>query len=100
MKYTFHPDAEIELYQAVDYYNQCQERLGLSFAEEIHAAIQNILLFPDAWAPLSPNTRRCLTKRFPYGVVYQIAGSEVIIIAVMNLNRAPDYWKERERASI
>jgi hypothetical protein len=69
----------------------------LEFAKEIDAVIQNILSFPEAWVPLSPNTRRCLTKRFPYGVIYQMASQEVFIIAVMHLNRTPTYWKDREK---
>jgi hypothetical protein len=99
LKYSFHPSAETELNQAVDYYNQCQGGLGLEFAKEIDTAIQNILSFPQAWAPLSANTRRCLTKRFPYGVIFQIANQEVFIIAVMHLNRTPTYWKDREKSA-
>ena len=96
MNYHFHPDAESELNEAVDYYNGCQEGLGLEFAKEIHSTIQNIRSFPHAWTPLSQNTRRCLTKRFPYGVIYQTKGGEIIIIAVMQLNKKPGYWRKRE----
>ncbi len=71
MKYRFHPEAEAELNDAVDYYDACQEGLGLEFAREVYTAIENICDFPLAWTPLSQNTRRCLLKRFPYGVVYQ-----------------------------
>ncbi len=97
MKYSFHPDAEKELNDAVDYYNDCQNGLGLEFVKEIYRTIQNILSFPDAWAPLSANTRRCLTNRFPYGVIYNAADEEIFIIAVMQLNRKPEYWKGREK---
>ncbi|OFZ55541.1 MAG: plasmid stabilization protein [Bdellovibrionales bacterium RIFOXYB2_FULL_36_6] len=96
MNYSFHPDAEKELNEAVDYYNECQNGLGLEFAKEVYLAIQNILSFPHAWAQLSSNTRRCLTNRFPYGVIYQVTDKEVFIIAVMHLNREPNYWKKRE----
>ncbi|HAG49943.1 MAG: plasmid stabilization protein [Deltaproteobacteria bacterium GWC2_42_51] len=95
MKYSFHPDAEKELNEAIAYYNECQNGLGLEFAKELYLSIQNILSFPHAWAPLSANTRRCLTNRFPYGVIYQITDEEVFIIAVMYLNREPSYWKNR-----
>ncbi|OGQ69183.1 MAG: plasmid stabilization protein, partial [Deltaproteobacteria bacterium RIFCSPLOWO2_12_FULL_42_16] len=91
----FHPDAEKELNEAIAYYNECQNGLGLEFAKELYLSIQNILSFPHAWAPLSANTRRCLTNRFPYGVIYQITDEEVFIIAVMYLNREPSYWKNR-----
>ncbi len=95
MKYSFHPTAEKELNEAVDYYNERQSGLGLEFAKEIYRTIQSILSFPDSWAPLSENTRRCLTNRFPYGVIYQATAKEVFIIAVMQLNRDPEYWRDR-----
>ena len=97
MNFSFHLAAEQELNDAVDYYNGCQNGLGLQFAKEIYDAIQNILAFPRAWTPLSRNNRRCLVNRFPYGVIYQIADEEIIIIAVMPLNREPGYWKDRKR---
>ncbi|MBI4331102.1 MAG: type II toxin-antitoxin system RelE/ParE family toxin [Chloroflexi bacterium] len=96
MKYHFHPEAEAELNETVKYYDGCQEGLGLEFAKEVHATIENICQFPLAWTPLSHNTRRCLLKRFPYGVVYQSKGDHIIIIAVMQLNRKPDYWRKRK----
>jgi len=95
MKYSFHPAAEKELNEAIDYYEECKNGLGLEFAKEVYTAIQNILLFPTAWSPLSENTRRCLTNRFPYGIIYHIANEEIFIIAIMQLNRKPEYWKER-----
>jgi len=95
MKFSFHPEARKELFEAADYFEDCGTGLGLEFSKEIFAAIQRIISFPEAWSKFSDNTRRCLTKRFPYGVVYQIEANEVIIIAVMQLNRAPDYWKKR-----
>jgi len=47
----------------------------------------SFLLFPVAWSKFSENIRRCLTNRFPYGVIYQIIIEEVLIIAVMQLNK-------------
>ena len=42
MRYRFHPDAEVELNDAVDYYDECQEGFGLEFAKEVYAAIESI----------------------------------------------------------
>lgn len=97
MKFSFHPAAEKELNDAVDYYNECQSGLGLEFAKEIYHTIQNILSYPNSWAPLSENTRRCLINRFPYGVIYQTISEGILIIAVMQLNREPEYWKDRAK---
>lgn len=33
MQFRFHPNAELELNQAIDYYEKCQEHLGLEFPQ-------------------------------------------------------------------
>lgn len=53
MKYRFHPEAEAEINDAVDYYEACREGLGLEFAREVHIAIKSICDFPLAWTSLS-----------------------------------------------
>ncbi|MBU1218790.1 type II toxin-antitoxin system RelE/ParE family toxin [Myxococcota bacterium] len=95
MNFSFHPSAEQELNEGVDYYNQAQDGLGLQFTKEVYNSIQNILSFPYGWTPLSENTRRCLVNRFPFGVIYQIEDDQIIIIAVMQLNKKPEFWKDR-----
>ena len=52
MNYSFHPSAERELNEAIDYYNECQDGLGLQFAQEVFATIQHIISYPLAWARL------------------------------------------------
>ena len=97
MKYSFYSDARAEFLAAIDYYEECQVGLGAEFAEEVYGTIQRIIYFQESWPEMSKNTRRCLTNRFPYGVVYQITEEEIIIIAIMQLNREPEYWKERTK---
>ncbi len=93
--FHFHPAARQELDEAVSYYDSVQPGLGLAFLEEAYATIQRILDYPKAWSTLSPNTRRCLTNRFPYGIIYQVRDDSVLVIAVTHLNRKPGYWQER-----
>jgi hypothetical protein len=96
MKWAFHPEAEAEFHGAIDYYEECESGLGEDFAIEVHTAIQNILTYPEAWPTLEGDIRRCLTSRFPYGVVYSIETEGVFILAVMHLHRHSDYWKHRK----
>ena len=95
MKYSFHPDAAQELNDAIDYYNECQDDLGFEFADEVYKSIKNILSFPHAWSPLSKHTRRSITNRFPFGIIFQVTSEEIFIIAIMQLNKKPSYWKTR-----
>ena len=48
---------------------------------------------PSAWTKLSPRTRRCLTHRFPYAVIFQYTDSQLMVVAVMHLKREPVSWQ-------
>jgi toxin ParE1/3/4 len=96
MRFFFHEHAESEFDSIVDYYEDCQSGLGLEFAQEVYATIELIVRFPEAWAPMSENTRRCLVNRFPFGIIYQVKSDSVRIIAVADLRRRPGYWLNRK----
>jgi len=95
MKFHFHPQADDEFDKAVQYYENCRLGLGLEFAEEVYATVARISEYPQAWAPMSKHTRRCLVNRFPFGIIFQIKSGMLRIVAVANLHRRPGYWKDR-----
>lgn len=95
MSFFFHPEAEEEFNQAIDYYEYIERGLGYDFALEVYSTITRAVGFPRAWAALEEDVRRTLVKRFPYGVLYSQEPGGIFIIAVMNLHREPGYWKRR-----
>ena len=42
MNFSFHPDAEAEFFEAIDYYESCEQGLGYDFSIEVHSTIQYI----------------------------------------------------------
>jgi hypothetical protein len=95
MNVLFHPDAELELNAAIDYYEAIENGLGYDFSLEIISAIGRVFDFPKAWLIIEGDIRRALVKRFPYGILYAEDQCLIYIIAVMHLHRAPEYWKHR-----
>ena len=95
MVVEFLSPAQAEFDEAVAFYESQQAGLGLQFSEEVKRTLQRILLYPDAWAPLSKRTRRCRTHRFPYGIIYQTHADVMLVVAVMHLHREPRTWKSR-----
>jgi plasmid stabilization system protein ParE len=87
--------AQRELNDAVVYYNQQQPGLGNAFLAETVAAIDRIRRFPRGWHPLGPELRRCLLRRFPYGVIYRVENEGVLIVALAHVHRRPEYWRTR-----
>lgn len=95
MKVRYLSVAELELQEAIEFYESVDSGLGIRFYAEVRNAIDRIKQLPDAWSPLTRNTRRCRTKVFPYGVIYQIREDEILILAVAHLKRRPNYWNNR-----
>jgi len=97
MVVKFLSPARSELAEATAYYNSQKSDLGSEIAEEVKRTLERILQYPEAWSPISKRTRRCRTNKFPYGIIYQIRGDVLLIIAVMHLHREPLAWKGRLR---
>ena len=95
MTYSFHPEAEIEFREAIEYYESREDGLGFDFAYEVYSAIGRAAEHPSAWPILDGEMRRCQTRRFPYGVLYSQEKNGIYVLAVMYLHRHPDYWKHR-----
>ena len=95
MTFSFHPEAEAEFNDSIEYYEACEQRLGYDFSIEVFDCIQKIVNFPTAWPLIEEGIRRCLVNRFPFGIIYSMEQTGVLVLAVMHLSRHPDYWKNR-----
>lgn len=95
MSFRFHPDAETEFLNAIQYYENVEPGLGLDLAVEVHAAIQRAVAYPKAWTEFDREIRRSLVRRFPYGVLYTETDDGIFILAVMHLHRDPVTWRRR-----
>ena len=95
MKFNILRPARLEFEDAIEHYNQERPGLGYQFAAEARRTFKRIEQFPEAWHPLSNNTRRCRLKGFPYAVIYNATDQEIIVLALMHMRRDPDAWKDR-----
>ncbi|MCH8225449.1 MAG: type II toxin-antitoxin system RelE/ParE family toxin [Chloroflexi bacterium] len=95
MEIRFLEIAERELEEAVTYYNLESPGLGDEFLLQFLNALERIRQYSEAWQRFSQNTRRCRVNRFPWGVIYEILESEILVVAVAHLHRDPGYWQNR-----
>lgn len=97
MKYVFHPEALTEYAEAVQFYAQSRVELAQAFINAVENAIFQIVESPTRWRVIDEDIRRCLTRKFPYGILYTIEQDFILIVAVMHCSREPGYWKDRVR---
>lgn len=99
MKFEFHPDALAEYKDAARDYAARRAGLEQRFIEAVERAIELIVRSPLAWRVLEDDVRRCLTRVFPYAVLYTIEPDHILILAVTHERRQPGYWRERRSAA-
>lgn len=91
----FNPLAEAEAFEAARWYDERSPGLGAAFVAAVREATTRILEAPKRWR-LVAGTRRYLTGRFPFAVVYrEISEEEIEIVAVAHLKRQHRYWSKR-----
>ena len=84
-----------ELGEAVRWYEDQSEGLGVAFLEAVQKVISRIETHPEIGARLADqhHTRRVLVTGFPYQIVYIVRPTEAIVVAVAHLKRRPGYWR-------
>ncbi|MCC5934494.1 MAG: type II toxin-antitoxin system RelE/ParE family toxin [Balneolales bacterium] len=95
MQARFLSIAQKELLDSMAYYEQMDPGLGIKFMEEVEETVAFIMQYPQSGMLLNAYARRVLLNRFPFGVVYRLRGSELVILSVMHLKREPNFWIKR-----
>ena len=95
MNFRFLTPALVEIREAAEFYENRVSGLGADFLDELEAAIERILSFPEAWGNLGDQYRRCHLRRFPYSVIYSIRNDEEILVgSEFHQSREPRPWRE------
>jgi plasmid stabilization system protein ParE len=99
MKIIFSKYAQLELQDAIIYYELEFKGLGQKFKQEIQKAVIRIAEYPEAWSLEQGEIRKCLLHKFSYKVLYSIENDHIFIIAIAHQHRTPDYWIDRQDSS-
>jgi len=96
----FTREAVAELEDAVRWYEQRREGLGLAFLAAVDQAVDSAARWPSMGTPIDlidagTEVRRVPVARFPYYLAYLLTGEVVRILAVAHERRRPEYWTGR-----
>lgn len=91
----YHPEAKAEIQEAIKWYDDKVDGLGLEFLFEVKYAESKIVQTPNMWHKYEGETRRYLLKRFPFAIIYLTLEKKIQIVAITHCKRKPRYWKGR-----
>lgn len=89
------PQAETEVLNARDWYEDQRPGLGDAFATEVDRAVVGILQAPLAHPRVQIEIRRALLRRFPYAIYFRATPDEIVVLAVIHGRRHPQRWQSR-----
>ena len=95
MKYEFHPEAELEFYEAALRYESEVIGLGARFGDEVERVIDLLLEHPELGSPVDENLRHFVLRKFPFSIVYAVVRDLLYVVAVAHGSREPEYWRLR-----
>lgn len=95
LKLIVRPEAEAEMAEAFDWYEERVAGLGSDFLLNVDAAFNAILRNPHQFPLVHQNLRRTLIRRFPYQIFFVVEEHRVVVLAVFHAKRNPKRWMRR-----
>lgn len=92
---TVRKDAEFDIEEAFDYYQEKREGLGHDFLLCIEEALEKLKRNPLNYRKLHKELRRLPIQRFPYRIFYLVQNNNVIVTAVFHARKDPTSWSIR-----
>ena len=88
-------EAELDIIDAVAWYEEQRAGLGGEFLIELDAVMQRVAQTPLQFPQIKHGVRRALLNRFPYSVYFLASDEMVDVIAVVHQHRDPRIWEQR-----
>ncbi len=93
---VFHEEAEQEIFDAANFYEEVSHTLTIEFFDELFSVIDTVVASPNRNQEISKGFRKSNLKRFPFKVVYKIENEKIVVVAIAHHKRKPNYWKKRK----
>ena len=93
MNYRFHRAAVAEHLDQVAFYESRLPGLGAHYLAKFGAVMSRICIEPACYPTVgTPGIRKAGLKRFPFHVIYQVAATQIVVLAIAHQRRRPSYW--------
>jgi toxin ParE1/3/4 len=95
MDIEFHPEAEEEFIEAVQYYEARVSSLGSRFIDELETLAALLKERPEIGEHIDGVFRRAVFRKFPFSLIYVVGKESILVVAVAHQRRLPGYWRDR-----
>ncbi len=89
MPIKLHPKAEIDVEEALQYYEQVDKTLKLKFIHYLETTFNKIILFPHIYPYETKTSQKILMEKFPYIIIYEQYQDGIMILAIFHTSRDP-----------
>ena len=96
MKIEILLDAEVELTESIEYYEDLEPGLGLKLRNEIESCIHWIKRHHSGIRVRNGGYQRINLRVFPYYIAFVVIDEVIWILAIVHAHRKPEYWVERQ----
>ncbi|MGE4513827.1 MAG: type II toxin-antitoxin system RelE/ParE family toxin [Chryseobacterium sp.] len=87
--FSLSPKAEDDLLEAALWYESQQIGLGKKFVQKVESYFIRIQNNPLHFPLKKENLREAYIQKFPYVIIYQIIGDNIIVFSVFNTHQNP-----------
>jgi plasmid stabilization system protein ParE len=94
LRVHFSEQAATELEAAAIWYEEQQRGLGSEFIRSIDVSLSKISRSPLLYSIALDEMRRCLLKKFPFGIFFSIESDHILIVSIFHSRRNPQKLKK------
>ena len=94
-RFIVRPEAEAEMTDAFDWYEDRVPGLGFEFLLCVDAVFSAIQRTPQQYPLVLKTARRALSRRFPDEIIFVEDDERVVVLSVFHAKRNPKRWRER-----
>ncbi len=95
MEVRFSSKAATELEAAALWYEEQKRGLGSEFIRAVDVALSKIGRTPMIFNISFEDMRRCLLKKFPFGIFFSVEEDHIVVVSIFHLRRNPKQLKKR-----
>ena len=89
----YRPGFQLDAVEIFERYEQQSTGLGQRFLSVLKEKCDSIKNQPCSFSLIEGAVRVAPLHRFPYGVYFEVFDAELVIFAVLHLQREPSTWK-------